>query len=78
MLRLCVCIWLTFKDVLSCEMARGERGRREGNPVNASIKLQGVRELAHTELRCWLRLCRRLAEMRIYYKLIKLFLIASV
>lgn len=25
----CVCIWVTFKDVLSCEMAGGEGRRRE-------------------------------------------------
>ena len=78
----CVCIWVTFKDVLSCEMAGGEgvggRRRGKGNPLNASIKLLGVCQLAHTEPRSWPRLCRRLTEMRIYYKLIKLFLIASV
>lgn len=46
----CVCVLVTFTDMLSCEMAGGEGGSWKGKPLNASIELLGVRQLAHTEL----------------------------
>lgn len=50
---------------------REEGGDWRENPLNASIKLLGVCQLARTTL------SRGPVEMRIYYKLIKLSLLLS-
>lgn len=35
-----VCVWVTFKDVLSCEMAEGE-GWGEREPVECQYQITG-------------------------------------
>lgn len=69
-----VCICVTFKNVLSCKMTgEKQQWRRWRGCTECQYQIIGCSSAGAHVAQNRLRLCRRLAEMRIYYRLIKLF-----